>query len=436
MERAFESISSRKIVALIAKSKQRVVLAMPGITDQVAAALISACSRAEPPRVTVVVDCDETVCRLGYGSIRALQELHAAGVEVRQCPGIRLGLFICDERAWAFTPIAQYVQDEIHSDETPNAIVLGSAEADRLACRASATEAGVAAAAVSAPEAGAAAQAGRSASEPPHQDCGPASVEIGVEPVAARAVNSVARNLEVVPPVPFNISRQVRVFQPYVQYVNIKLVGCALQRRRVNIPKSIVNVGAAKEIKNRLRTIFALIDRESHLTSKALEAEVAGLRRIYTRRVGKRWQRVLLRARRNEFDAEVKKLTERVREHQERVKKDLQKHLDLSRKQVVRYFLPHIAADPPPELMAQLTTPRPARRHARQWLDKQLDRVFPRAEQIVKEMELNVQFSDVTYDSLNDPEFLEGLRREFEFVPWDKPFSEFRAAREREAARA
>jgi hypothetical protein len=51
-------------------------------------------------------------------------------------------------------------------------------------------------------------------------------------------------------------------------------------------------------------------------------------------------------------------------------------------------------------------------------------------------MELNVQFSDVTYDSLNDPEFLEGLRREFEFVPWDKPFSEFRAAREREAARA
>jgi hypothetical protein len=42
-----------------------------------------------------------------------------------------------------------------------------------------------------------------------------------------------------VPPIPFDVARQVRVFEPYIQYVEINLKGCHIERRTVELPKSI-----------------------------------------------------------------------------------------------------------------------------------------------------------------------------------------------------
>ncbi|HWP40213.1 MAG TPA: hypothetical protein VNL70_04760, partial [Tepidisphaeraceae bacterium] len=81
-------------------------------------------SRLGSAAVRVVLDCDDEVFRLGYGDIEAVQLLKASGVDVRQCPGLRVGLLVVDDRAWAFTPTALYVQPEVHSDETPNAVEL------------------------------------------------------------------------------------------------------------------------------------------------------------------------------------------------------------------------------------------------------------------------------------------------------------------------
>ncbi len=54
-------------------------------------------------------------------------------------------------------------------------------------------------------------------------------------------------NLEV-PPVEFDIARQVRVFNAYLQYVEMKLSGAAIQRRRFAIPQSIQKLGGSKDL--------------------------------------------------------------------------------------------------------------------------------------------------------------------------------------------
>jgi hypothetical protein len=51
----------------------------------------------------------------------------------------------------------------------------------------------------------------------------------------------------------------------------------------------------------------------------------------------------------------------------------------------------------------------------------------------MSDMSLDVQFRDVTYETLNQPGFGEKLREAFPLVNWDKPFEEFDAARERES---
>jgi hypothetical protein len=438
--RVFESMDSRKIARLVASATRRIVLAMPGISDEVAKALIAARSRPSPPRITVIIDCDETVCRLGFGSISAVQQLHQAEVQVQQCSGMRLGLFICDDRAWTFAPTALYVQDEVHSDETPNAITFGGAEADRLARSASAEEE-----AVSIPP-----RSEEQNQTLPFENCEPQKdqqenvqpieppaigVEIGLHPVSSKTVLDVASNLEQVPPLPFDVARQVRVFEPYIQSVSIQLDGCALTRRRVNIPKSIVHVGAAKDIKERLSTIFDLIDRTSDLSSRALEAELAELRKNYTRHLGKKWGRVMMRGKRPEFDAIVAQIAVKVKAHKQNVLKGLRKQLERSCNQIVAYYLPQLVESPPPELSGQLTRPKPTKKQAEQWLRRELASVIPAAETLVREMELLVRYRDVTYEDLSDPKFQAALREEFPMVEWDKPYNEFDAAKARTPAK-
>jgi hypothetical protein len=41
----------------------------------------------------------------------------------------------------------------------------------------------------------------------------------------------------------------------------------------------------------------------------------------------------------------------------------------------------------------------------------------------------------VTYETLNEPGFEDGLKKAFPLIDWDKPFDEFTAAKEKEPHR-
>jgi len=64
-----------------------------------------------------------------------------------------------------------------------------------------------------------------------------ADVEIGKEPLLDMVLEQMSEALELVPPIPFDVSRQVRVFEPYIQYVDINLRGCAIERRKIRLPR-------------------------------------------------------------------------------------------------------------------------------------------------------------------------------------------------------
>ena len=66
------------------------------------------------------------------------------------------------------------------------------------------------------------------------------------------------------------------------------------------------------------------------------------------------------------------------------------------------------------------------------WLNKQLDRVFPTAESLIKEMKLEERYKDVTFETLNREDFLESVKEAFDGVDWDKAYREFKAAGESE----
>lgn len=417
-QQLFTSMSDDKMASLMAAAEHEIVVACPAIRSKTAAALVSARDAVGPAHLVIVVDCDDEVFRLGYGDFNAVQSIRDAGLEVRHAPGLRVGVLVCDDRAWVFSPTALFVQPELHSDETPNAVELRGVDVQRILWR----------------------LVPHAEREPPtdempedlREEAAGCGVEVGVEPLDDHTVEETRNSLELAPPLPFDVSRQVRVFTPYIQYVEIRLLGAAIQRHRVEIPKNIQGLGTTAELEGRLRTTFDLIEKNSQVSSKQLEDELAEIRKNFTRALGKPWGRVLLRSVRATFDERIEAFRKKLEEHQAKVKKQLDDILNKSRDNVIDYYLPHVQASPPDQLIGQLIQPNPTEDGCRAWLDGELSRVFPVPGDLISDMRLEVTYRDVTYETLTEDGFGDALRKAYPHVDWDKPFDEFNAAKERD----
>lgn len=412
----FQSISTAKIAARISAASSRIAIVAPAIWPKTAEAICSAAARLSSDQITVIVDCDEEVCRLGYGDIASLAALREIGVTVRQCSGLRIGVLICDDRAWVFSPTPLYLHPEVHSDETPNAVEIGSADVERLIRSIS-------------PESQ---RPPANGFDWPTQEAeGGSVIEIGSSPVSDIVEAKVAAALKIAPPLPFDVTRPVRVFQPYIQYVELTLRGCAIERRRIPLPRSLHHLGPVSDIQDRLRTTFDLIDRQTDISSGTLEQELKRIRDAFTRSLGPRWGRIMLRSSRPLFDKRVEALQSLLKEHVSKVTEGLSKLIEESRTKIVEHFLPIVQKSPPDALSGQLMTQTPDIDDIRKWLDCELRSVFPTPDALLSQMKLDVQYRDVTYETLADPEFGDAIRRAFPHIDWDKPFAEFSAAKER-----
>jgi hypothetical protein len=247
--------------------------------------------------------------------------------------------------------------------------------------------------------------------------------------VADEGFAAVERRLEEAPPVRFDIARQVRVFNAYLQYVELKLTGAAIQRHRLAIPASIQKLGGSKDIEGRLRTTFDLIEKGGGLSSKALEGALTDIRNNFTPSLGKDHGRVVLNAAKPHLEERLATFRDELKAHQEKVEKELQGQLDESRKLIVEYFVPPVVANPPDAMRGQFLKFEEA--EARAWLDGELDRVFPKAEALIQKMQLDVSYKDVTFETLNREDFLDAVKEVFPRIDWDKAYKEFRAAGEK-----
>jgi hypothetical protein len=130
----FCSLSSQCIADLIRAARQSVCYAAPGVQLEVAQAMKATAERLEPEMLTVCLDFDERVMRMGYGEIGAVKLLRDANISVRSSPGLRTALVIVDGAGFIFTPTALYLEAEPTSSAAPNAIRMsGEQVAEALA---------------------------------------------------------------------------------------------------------------------------------------------------------------------------------------------------------------------------------------------------------------------------------------------------------------
>ncbi|TNF23721.1 MAG: hypothetical protein EP325_00590, partial [Vibrionaceae bacterium] len=270
-----------------------------------------------PELITVNLDFDERVMRMGYGGIAAVQVLREAGIVINSSPGLRSALIIVDGKGYTFTPTPLYLEAEMVSDSARNALRLSPDQVTEALARLSPAAKAIAIACATDP-----AEKSYIANLP---------VEVGNIHVEETLFNQVAENLKQVPPVRFDLARQVRVFEPYLQYVELSLPGAAIQRHRLAIPARIQALGGSKDLEGRLRTTFELIEKGGKLSSKPLENALNEIRKNFTPSLGKDHGRVVLKSAKPTLMKRLKELRDELDKYQKQVRTELQKHLDESR---------------------------------------------------------------------------------------------------------
>ncbi|MBV5328719.1 MAG: hypothetical protein JZU65_14000 [Chlorobium sp.] len=324
-------------------------------------------------------------------------------------------MIIVDDKGYIFTPTALYLEAESNNDTDLNAMRLNRAQAEEARARLSPEAKMIAQALASTPE-----ERARIDSLP---------VEVSSEKIQESQLVKVENDLKAAPPVKFDLARQVRVFEPYLQYVELSLFGAAIQRHRLAIPPNIQKLGGSKDLEGRLRTTFDLIEKSSQLSSKQLENELNEIRTHFTPSLGKDHGRVVLKSAKPHLVKRLEAFCEQLELHRESVKENLQHHLNLSLQQVIDYYCPRVIDTPPDALLGQLLS-KPSKEDACAWLDAELAKVYPSAESLIQEMKIEILFKDVTFETLNREDFLESVIKAFPRIDWDKTYNEFKAAGE------
>ncbi|MDH0624530.1 hypothetical protein N5E31_18975 [Pseudomonas chengduensis] len=224
----FTIVNDETLCDAIAQSQQQLVYVAPGITRPVVEAMRQQLGCCANLQVTLIVDIDPEVYRLGYGTMAGLQALQAlvkeCHLELRQQAGLRIGLLICDGRTLVYSPTPLLIEAGSTSQEKPNAVWVGQDMPKALT-----------------------------------KACQPgAEGEIGQQAATPAAVEQSLQSLKNEPPKKFDIARVERVYHSKIQFVELEVTGYRLSSKKITIPNDLL-IGDDKALNEKLKNSFQLL---------------------------------------------------------------------------------------------------------------------------------------------------------------------------------
>jgi hypothetical protein len=359
----------------ISCAQNRLIVIAPGLSTSVAKAVAAKWNELGRDAVRVVLDSDPEVCRLGFGDLEALKLLHEVaarlGTQILQQQGLRVGVIITDETTTIYSPTARLVEGGGQPGERFNAIRFDAPMV-----------------------------------EPAHDACNTdfSSIDLYPDLLEDQDLVKVSRSLEADPPVKFDLARKVRVFNAKFEFVEFELHGLFLSRKRVQIESDLVGLAGDPKTQKLLRSSFQLIEEDSDSSGK----RVTDLKRFIVNEFlislpG--YGTVVLRSKKEEFQRAVATLERYVKRFQKRLEKQLQASIDANRDALAQALLPGVLANPP-KRWSRFIGQYPQPEEVERMLRAELARTFGKAEDILQSMEVKAIFKGVTYESLNDPEFI------------------------------
>ncbi len=415
---AIQPITDELLISAIGRASERVVLISPGVWPPVAEAVAAAWEKLGRDRVTVILDVDPEICRIGYGSLEGIQILQDAaakqGEALGQEPGIRICVFIVDQQTFVFSPTPRQLEAPPAESSQVTPLAPSQPKANGIV--------------LSRPPESLAAELGSG-------DEGITQRKLGLEPLSKEKLKGVTEDLAKNPPKNFDLARAVNVYNARVQFVEFKLGGCKLSEHKAQLPKHLIHVlkknpALSRKIENSIRL---LDNNDALVTDKTLSQETlfTDREKIHEKflRPVKGVGTVIERARKAEFTKDIESLQAKVEKFAKSVEAKLAEGFQQTAEQLADEILDEVLADLPERWRKKLGS-HPEPKRVRWYVLEDLLKAFGTPAGKVGKMKVETVFKDVTYDMLNEPEFREQMAEYFPDLPL---MEEFTAAKERPA---
>lgn len=227
----FQEVNDASLIKLIGKAQQRVVFVAPGVHQAVAEALGKRLVEIDRLQVTVVIDPDEEVCRIGYGDAKGLELLSnyadRQSFALMAQPGLRVGVLLVDDVTLVWAPTPRSVESAplgnaaTSTERAPNGLLLGANPGEQLAHAVSAAG----------------------------TETLPLDAEIGVDMVTKDRVQKALDGLTKNPPIPVDLARITRVFSTKLQFAEFTVRGAKFSKRELKVSNDYMNADIQGELK-------------------------------------------------------------------------------------------------------------------------------------------------------------------------------------------
>ncbi len=227
----FQEVNDATLIKLIAKAQQRIVFVAPGVHQVVAEALGKRFAEIDQLQVTVVIDPDEDVCRIGYGDAKGLELLSdyadRQSFALMAQPGLRVGVLLVDDVTLVWSPTPRSVESAplgiaaTPTQGSPNGLLLGASPGEQLAHAVSAAG----------------------------TETLPLDAEIGVEVVTKSRVKKTLDGLAKNPPIPVDLARITRVFSTKLQFAEFTVKGAKFSKRELKVSNDYMNADIQGDLK-------------------------------------------------------------------------------------------------------------------------------------------------------------------------------------------
>jgi hypothetical protein len=413
----FTVVNEETLATAVSQCKHRLVYIAPGITQKVVTAMQAVMERPQPPALTVIIDTDPEVCRLGYGTVEGLKALQAlaAGqmLAIRYQAGLRLGVLVADDLISVYSPTPLLIEAGSARADQPNAIALDAGNPLERVLKASAAE-------------------GETDASTPL----PSKAEVGRQPATPDLLQKSLQELERLPPKPFDLARIERVYSSKLQYVDFEVTGYKLADRRVRVPNDLL-VGPDETLNARLRNSFSLLESKQSIIVKVADVSAKNGQSStkdgspvmvdYSEATIERDRKkiyedfltpvpghgqLISKSRRPAFDSRITWFTARVTAYSEGVKEKLKEAIEASIQNLTDALLPGLIEHPPERLLKRSLSEKPKREVLREALRLELTKAFGAGDGFYQP-KIKVVYKDLTYETIKDQAFRDLLQKSF-----------------------
>lgn len=239
------SLDDDALVQFINGAETSLHFLSPGISLKVADALARKWVDLGPDAVSIVLDIDPDVCRVGYGVMEGIEKLRELasrlGCTIHHRPGLRIGVLTTESTTLVFAPIPLLIQAESIEFPRPNAVSF----------RATPNEPALAKTFI-------------------HIEKEVEDLKQDSEPVTEDKLEEVSQDLASNPPLKFDLARVVRVFNAQFQFVEFELTGFMISKMSVPIPADLMGLAKDDQTRKLLRSTFKLVRDDCEISGRSI----------------------------------------------------------------------------------------------------------------------------------------------------------------------